>query len=306
VCYAFEPVDPAAKVNPDKLITTKLHQQVGYTLEKPTPEAVNAAMEEMKKIEQKTGIPVGEVRCRHLPPMSLNNMEARVPDVPCLKKIWSSDCNPKEYKEDTNGLPVEVCPPYAKPWHPSALQVASTPVFYKNKVYVAIGTDANGGKEGGNLVCIDATRKGDMKSGEWLWNYKMGRTASTVSIADGLVYVADFGATVYCFDAESGKKYWEYHCVPESEMASGWGGRGSDGSGHCYSSTMVADGKVFITTIKGALYILATGREPKLLGKVDLGSQDYATPSAVGNTLLVPSGKYLWAVQDKGAVAPAL
>jgi len=164
-----------------------------------------------------------------------------------------------------------------------------------------MGRDANEGLKGGNLVCIDATRKGDMKSGEWLWSYKINRSASTVSVADGLVYAVDFSCTVFCFDAETGKKYWEYHCVPDSEVSSGWKGRG-----FCYASPLVADGKLFIRSLK-KLYIFATGREARLLGKVDIseGDDGYATPCAVGNTLLLSSVKRLWAVQDKGAVAPA-
>ena len=303
VCYAFEPVDPSAKVTPDQFITTKLrHQPARFIIQKGSAAEIlaakAAAIEEMKKIEQATGIPVGEVlmtRGGDLPTV-VSSTDARVPDVPCLKKIWSADCNPKEYKEDASGMPVPRgcvgCPN-------SAISILATPVFYKNKVYVALGRDANEGLQGGNLVCIDATRKGDMKSGEWLWSHKINRSASTVAVADGLVYAVDFGATVYCFDAETGKKYWEYLCV--ADPSSGWAG-----VGHCYASPLVADGKLYIRTLK-KLFVFATGREARLLGKVDIsgGDEGYATPCAVGNTLFVSSGKQLWAVEDKGAVTPA-
>ena len=89
--------------------------------------------------------------------------------------------------------------------------------------------------------------------------------------------------------------------MPDSEISSGWNGRG-----FCYASPLVADGKLFIRTLK-KLYIFATGREARLLGKVDISAGDdgYATPCVVGNTLVVSSGKQLWAVEDKGAAAPA-
>ena len=175
-------------------------------------------------------------------------------------------------------------------------EIIATPVFYQNKVYVVIGEDPTFGPGHGNLVCIDATRKGDFTDGQWLWNYKgIGRSISTVSIADGLVYACDTTATVHCLDAETGAKYWEYHCANAET------GKNNE----CWASTLVADGKVFVASRKG-FYILAAGRQPKLLGEVKLPSEDcHATPCAVDKTLLVCSHKHMWAVEDKGAVAPA-
>lgn len=302
-CYAFEPVDPAAKVNSGQFITTKLRRQISRYIvldAKASPPEIlaakAAAIEEMKKIERATGIPSGEVRMSApgSPTMGSSDLEARVPDVPCMKKIWSCDCNPPGYREDANGVPIR-CSGYGCPG--SASEILATPVFYQNKVFVAIGQNAVLGTGRGNLVCIDATRKGDLKAGQWLWNYDgIKRSVSTVSIADGLVYACDVTATVHCLDAQTGQKYWAYPCL-DAET-----GRNTN---VCWASTVVADGKVFIVTRKG-LFILATGREPKLLGTVKLTSINcYATPCAAGKTLLVCDSKHLWAVEDQGAVAPA-
>ena len=300
ICYAFEPMDPTAKVNSDQLITTKLHRQLDQFIRldrKASPADILAAkaaiLDDMKKVAQTTGIPPGQVHwAGPSAPMGSTDIEARVPDVPCLKKIWSVDCNPKEYREDSNGVP-RLCDNYSCPDSPG--EIIATPVFYQNKVYVAIGEDPTFGPGRGNLVCIDATRKGDFNSGQWLWNYKdMGRSISTVSIADGLVYACDGNSTVHCLDAETGKKYWEYKCL-DAETGN---------NNHCWASTMVADGKVFVATRKG-LFILATGRESKLLGKVKLPEDCHATPCAVDKMLFVCAHKHLWAVEDKGVVAPA-
>ena len=44
-----------------------------------------------------------------------------------------------------------------------------------------------------------------------IWSYKgLDRTLSTVSIADGLLYIADVAGRVHCLDAETGQCYWVY------------------------------------------------------------------------------------------------
>jgi hypothetical protein len=51
-----------------------------------------------------------------------------------LKTLWKYDCNPPEYKM-RDGRPIR----YPAADGPS--EINSTPVFYKNRVYVAIGQD---------------------------------------------------------------------------------------------------------------------------------------------------------------------
>ena len=68
---------------------------------------------------------------------------------------------------------------------------------------------------------------------------------------------------------------------------------------------MLADGKLFIPTASGTVFVLATGQEAKLLGKVNLAEECHATPCVAGTALLLCGNKHLWAVEDKGAVAPA-
>ena len=57
----------------------------------------------------------------------------------------------------------------------------------------------------GYLSCIDA------KNGEVVWKYTdVGRTISTVSVHDDLVYVAEYAGLIHCLDANTGKLYWTY------------------------------------------------------------------------------------------------
>ena len=52
-------------------------------------------------------------------------------------------------------------------------EINATPVFYKNRVYVAIGQDPEHGEGVGRLVCVDATKTGDItKTGRSIWDFK--------------------------------------------------------------------------------------------------------------------------------------
>ena len=158
-------------------------------------------------------------------------------------------------------------------------EIIGTPVFYKNRVYVTTGQDPSHGRGVGMLTCIDATKTGDVTGTAKVWSYPIGRSLSSPSIVDGLLYVADTFEGLYCFDAETGKKYWFYPTGSEV-----WG------------STMVADGKVYLGT-KKSLLVLAAGKEKKLLANIHLGTPAYCTPVVANGVLYVASQHYLWAVQ---------
>jgi outer membrane protein assembly factor BamB len=203
-----------------------------------------------------------------------------------LKKIWSYDCNPPEYKV-IDGRKVAYFDGDIRKHRGNRndgqcvcfSEIIATPVFYRNRVYVTTGQDPSHGRGLGMLSCIDATRTGDVTATGRIWNYKIGRSLSSVSIADGLLYVADLFEGLYCFDADSGKLYWT-----QPTGAEVWG------------STMVADGKIYLGTKKGLL-VMAAGKEKKLLAEIHLGAPAYCTPVVANGVLYVASHTYLWAVQ---------
>jgi outer membrane protein assembly factor BamB len=63
-------------------------------------------------------------------------------------------------------------------------------------------------------------------------------------------------------------------------------------------STLVVDGKIYMPGSKG-LHVLATGKEAKLLAKVNVESPIYASPIAVNGTHYIASNNgWLWAVRN--------
>ena len=204
-----------------------------------------------------------------------------------LNRVWSCDCNPPEYRL-RDGKPIDYWSGNARTSDANKddgqfvgpSEIIATPVFYKNRVYVAIGQDPTHGRGRGMLTCIDATKTGDISKTGKIWTFdRLDRTLSTVSIADGLLYIADLPGNLYCLDAETGQCYWAHDTQQQV-----WG------------STLVADGKIYLGTQK-ALWVFTAGKKKHVLGQIHLGSPIWSTPVAADGALYVASQRYLWATE---------
>jgi outer membrane protein assembly factor BamB len=127
------------------------------------------------------------------------------------------------------------------------------------------------------LSCIDPL------TGKPKWTYKeIGRSISTPSIKDGLLYIAEYNGNLHCLDAKTGEVHW----IHETRSRI-WG------------STIVADGKVFLPTEDGDLHILATGKEKNVLSTVNFGAPIYSSPIVANNVLYVATMTHLYAIGTK-------
>jgi outer membrane protein assembly factor BamB len=219
------------------------------------------------------------------------------------KLLWKFDCNPKStvYKSGgrgDRGFPV------------------ATPVVWENKCYIAVGEEPdNCGSGAGHLWCIDIARepknadkdlspvkdnfdpKAEVnKDSGLIWHHGgpilpkpedgsrdkvFGRTLSTVAVADGLVYAAEYIGFLQCLDARTGKKYWEY-----------------DLKDNTWCSPLYADGKVYVGT-DGDLYVFAAGRELKEPKKVAGDGGLKVGPVVANGVLYLNTGTYLYAIALK-------
>jgi outer membrane protein assembly factor BamB len=137
----------------------------------------------------------------------------------------------------------------------------------------------------GWFCCIDATKTGDITRGGLVWSFKQTQgSVSTVAIADGLVYYAEFTGKLHCLDAETGKCYWTH-----------------DTGKPIWGSPLVADGKVYFGTAASgaALWVLSAGKELKVIGRVPVSDAICCTPTAANGTLFVITNKHLYAVERK-------
>jgi outer membrane protein assembly factor BamB len=205
-----------------------------------------------------------------------------------LPEVWYCDANPAEYRtldgEEIDYWKVanagrrnhrlQQTGPLLAP-----CEIIGTPVCYNDRVYVAIGQDPMHGSGAGALSCIDATGSGDVSQSGLLWRYtEIGRSMSTVSIADGLLYIAETAGKIHCLEAETGRLVWDFDLRDE-----------------VWSSTMVADGKIYVGTRRG-LAVMAAGREPRLLFESRLGSPVRSVPAVANGTIYIATQKNLWAI----------
>jgi outer membrane protein assembly factor BamB len=189
-----------------------------------------------------------------------------------LRCVWRFDCDPTAPKENIHS--------YIRNRRVSPSNIKSMPVFHEGRVYVTVGGDIWWGKEKAWLQCIDATRTGDITQTGLLWSYPLRRhCCSTPSVRGGLVYVADCGGKVHCVDARTGRPYWVH-----------------DAGGAMWASTLVADNKVYVGTHRGDFWVLAAGKEHRVLSSIRLDDPVISTPVAANATLFVGTMKRLYAL----------
>ena len=198
-----------------------------------------------------------------------------------LQRVWRFDCDPSAPKENVHRFTANR--------RESPSNIKSMPVFHNGRLYVTVGGDVWWGKNEAWLKCIDASgaprageRSGDVTKTAELWSYPLNRhCCSTPSIRDGLVFVADCGRTVHCVDADTGKPYWTHET-----------------KGEMWSSTLVADGKVYVGTQRGDFWVLAAAKEKKVLSCLELRSGISPTATAANGVLYVTTMTRLFALQQ--------
>jgi len=192
--------------------------------------------------------------------------------TPRLANVWQFNGHPlAQTKED---VPVE------HGYDCASYEIFSMPVFYKNRIYVTVSQDPWYKKDLGCLVCLDATVTGDATRAGLVWSYKeTGASLSTVSVADGLLYVADYAGRLHCLGADTGKPHWVH-----------------EAGGPIWSSTLVADGKVYLGTGRQVFWVLAHGKQLKVINRIRMRDRIFTTPTAANGVLYVATNKHLYAV----------
>lgn len=191
-----------------------------------------------------------------------------------LKRIWLFDCDPDAPKQNIHDFIGN------RQESPSIIE--SIPVFYKNRIYVSAGGDIWWGKKNAWLKCIDASLTGNLTKRAQLWSYPIDdHCVSTPSIYNNLVFIADCQGRIHCLDAETGTPYWTHQIKKD-----------------IWSSTLVADGKVFAGSLGRDFVILKATKEKHLLSSITLDSDIIGSPVAANKTLYITTMKKLYAIKN--------
>jgi outer membrane protein assembly factor BamB len=103
---------------------------------------------------------------------------------------------------------------------------------------------------------------------------------STCAVHDGLCYACDIAGYFHCLDAKTGEKLWMHDL-----RASVWPG-----------GPFWVDGKVYVGTEDGEVWVFKHGRERRVLSVVDVGKPVRAPLAAANGVLYVASESHLLAV----------
>lgn len=153
-------------------------------------------------------------------------------------------------------------------------------VYHQDIVYCI------GGRTGGALA-VRVGGRGDVSRSHRLWTLSKGSNVSSPIYHEGHLYWLHENLGIfYCVDAASGKLIYEERL---------------SNAGQFYSSPVLANGKFYAITRRGAGFVLAAKPHFEQLARNDLsdrGSFD-ASPAVDGNRLLVRSDKFLYCVETK-------
>ena len=114
--------------------------------------------------------------------------------------------------------------------------------------------------------------------------YSFGRSLSTVCVHDGLLYTSELDGIVYCFDANTGEKYWDHDMKADTWASPSW-----------------VDGHVYIGNDKGHIFVFEHGKKKKVVGDIDMNCSYVRNTPAVVNGVLYVIGEnptQLWAITN--------
>jgi outer membrane protein assembly factor BamB len=211
--------------------------------------------------------------------------------------LWKCDLNPKGAKYEGGG-------------RGRRSYVMATPVYDDGRIYLAPGQDPEHGAGENQLYCIDPNGDGDVSaelddgSGKgqpnpnsrvvWRFggpalkadaeklgrDYLFSRTQANCTVHDGLVYVCDIEGFFFCLDAKTGRLQW-WH-----DLRAG-----------CWATPLWVDGKIYVPTEDGDVWIFAHGRDKRLLKQIDMGEAIRAMPIYANGTLYVMTEGTLFAIR---------
>lgn len=192
--------------------------------------------------------------------------------VEMLKRAWKFDPDPEAPKTDVHQFidNREVSPS----------TILTPPVFVGDRIYLTYGGDLWWGKKQAWLKCLSARQPADGVATAALWSYPLAQSVATAAVAGDLTFISDTGAkTAVCLETATGKELWQHPLGAE-----------------VWSSPLVADGKVYLGTRRGRLFIFAASRDKKLLCEARLDSPISAAAVAANGVVYVTTDKTLYAL----------
>jgi outer membrane protein assembly factor BamB len=158
--------------------------------------------------------------------------------------------------------------------------VCPSVVAHKGVVYAIGGRQAT-------AVAVRAGGRGDVTDSHRLWLTRAGSNVSSPVYHDGHLYWVSDRAIAHCLKADTGEIVYQER-LPRIGLV--------------YSSSVIADGKLYAFSRENGAVVLAASPEFKLLAQNDLSPDDSifnASPAISNGQILIRSDRYLYCLGEK-------
>lgn len=144
-----------------------------------------------------------------------------------------------------------------------------TPFVVEGLIYL---TSAHGG--GSPIYVVPTSATGTLTAEQLAWSRERGGSyMPTTVVYDGLHYVGRDNGVLTVFDAKSGEKHYEH--------------RLGAGKFSFVASAVAGDGKIYLNSEDGVTFVVAAGKELRVLAQNDVGGRVLASPALVDGTLYI-------------------
>ncbi len=138
------------------------------------------------------------------------------------------------------------------------------------------------------LMAFKPGNSGDVTEANLVWKYKKGiAQVPSPLYYRGILYMVNDGGRLTAFEASSGKVLIEQERL--------------DADGEYFASPVAAAGKIYFTSNRGLISVVAAGPTLHVVARNNLAEEIMATPAIADNKLYVRSKEHLWAFGDKSS-----
>lgn len=157
------------------------------------------------------------------------------------------------------------------------MNAATRPVHGNGIVYLSPG-DAGPN----TLVAVRADGHGQLSDESIAWKVKSGTSKRpSFILTESMLFMVTDDGIAKCFDAETGKRIWQKRL-----------------GGNFRSSPILSNGLIYCFDQDGSSYVFAAAKEFKLIAKNQLENGCQASPSVLGNSLIVRTTKNLYRIEQ--------
>ena len=163
--------------------------------------------------------------------------------------------------------------------------VQPVPVWAENPgVIVASGGDMSGG----TMIAVRPGGAGDVTASHRTFRLTRLKGSIGTGVAhDGRLYTGTSDGFVLCIDLKTGQRLWQKRLEATGDKSASW------------SSMLLADGRGYLPNQAGDVFVLASGRDFKVLATNAVNEPTNASVAASDGQLFLRTDKALWCVGGK-------